>query len=290
MNPTLKQAVANDVRLAYWEHGSPQASRPSLFMVHATGFHGRLWDYLIEQLDPQQHVIAVDQRGHGHSESVPLTDWRQAGQDLAELVPQLDGTRWVGVGHSMGAHALIDCAALTGAFDRLLLLDPTVAAPEAYAAQAEPYWGDGLHPAAKRRDGFASVEEMMERLAGKSSFPFFHSRIFEDYCRYGLEPAGEGLRLRCRPVVEAAVYMTARTNGRIYESVAGLDVPVKVVRAQTPKGDGVMDWASSPTWPGLAGEFPNAVDVHWDDCTHFIPMQRPHEVVALIRAELDASV
>jgi hypothetical protein len=34
-----------------------------------------------------------------------------------------------------------------------------------------------------------------------------------------------------------------------------------------------MDFSSSPTWPGLVHEFPNALEVYLPGHTHFIPMQ-----------------
>jgi len=46
------------------------------------------------------------------------------------------------------------------------------------------------------------------------------------------------------------------------------------------------DFSSSPTWPGLAQEFPDARELHWADCTHFIPMQRPDEVIELIADQI----
>ena len=164
-------------------------------------------------------------------------------------------------------------------------------APQAYAKATEyaaAYEG-GMHPAAKRRNSFASTDEMLERISNKSSFPLMHASILRDYCQYGLLEDGEGgYELACPPELEARVYMTARTNGAIYESVRGLDIPVTVVRARPPAPGAVMDFSSSPTWPGLAQAFPQGREIFWPDCSHFIPMQKPDEVVALIAAEITA--
>ena len=184
---------------------------------------------------------------------------------------------------------MVDAAAQGAAFARLVLLDPTIAAPEAYV-DPPPLPFEGGHPAAKRRNHFASVEEMIERLLPKSSFGLYEPRILEDYCRYGLLPAESGgFELACPPEVEASVYMTARSNGGIYDSVRSLEIPVTIMRARARGADGlVADFSASPTWPGLVDEFKHAREIHLDDCSHFIPMQMPDRVIAVITEEIAA--
>lgn len=286
LQPQLKKITVNGAELAYFERGEPRPDAASLFFVHATGFHGRVWDYHIEAF-PEHHVVALEQRGHGRSQKLAVRTWRTFGEDQAAFVQALGLSRLIGVGHSMGAHGMIDGAARSAAFDRLLLLDPTVAAPQAYAAEYAGAFGDELHPASKRRNHFSSADDMVERIADKSAFPLFHPRVLRDYCEFGLEPdpAG-GFRLACPPEVEARVYMSARSNGAVYDSVRALDIPVTVVRARLPDPGVLHDFSSSPTWPGLAQEFPDARELHWADCTHFIPMQRPDEVIELIADQI----
>lgn len=286
MQPQLKVQQANGVDLAYFEWGTPSESKPTLFMVHATGFHGRLWDYQAEAL-AGCHIIALEQRGHGRSEKVGADHWQVYGDDQAAFVSALGLRNAIGIGHSMGAHGLIQCAASTQAFTSLLLLDPTVSAPEHYGDHVLEAYGDELHPASKRRAEFASAEAMMESLAPKSSFPAFHPRIFRDYCHFGVEPKGEGVRLCCEPEIEARVYMSSRSNTAIFDRVTEVNVPVTIVRAKEPGENATMDFSSSPTWPGLVSLFPQARELHWPDCTHFIPMERPDEVVALIQDEIE---
>ena len=287
MEPQLHKVAVNGVNLAYFERGTRRDDAPTLLFVHATGFHGRVWDYHAEAF-PDLHIIALEQRGHGRSDKVPVKHWSKFGEDQAEFVQALDLSNLIGIGHSMGAHGMIDGAAKSGAFSSLLLLDPTVADPDAYGEEYAAAFGDGLHPAANRRNAFASPDEMVKRLSTKSSFPLFNPRILRDYCEYGLEQAESGeYVLACPPEVEAHVYMAARSNGSVYDSARRIDIPVTIVRAKEPDADNPMDFSSSPTWPGLVKEFPNAREMHWADCSHFIPMQRPDDVVALIREQVD---
>jgi lipase len=279
----LKYVQLDDCRLAYFERGQASATRPTLFFVHATGFHGRVWDYHIESF-PDLHCISLEQRGHGRSDKLAVDHWRTFGEDLAQLVKKLGLKNAIGIGHSMGGHALVEGAHQSGAFSRLLLLDPVISAPESYG----PVVSKELHPAAKRRNRFVSIDDMRDQLRTKSSFPLFNDRIFDDYCTYALEPEGDGVRLCCEPEVEAHVYMAARSNVGVFDAVRQLDLPVTIVRAQLPDPDKLLDWSGSPTWPGLWREFPQGVEHYWESCTHFIPMQRPDEVIEMIAAEVEA--
>ena len=285
--PTLRFEDINGVRLACWERGVPSADQPTLLFVHATGFHGRVFDRLLESF-PDHHSLCLEQRGHGRSEKVRIEHWRTQGEDVAEWVRTLGLKNVIGVGHSMGAHALIDAAANCDAFSQLLLLDPTVASPASYAEGGAATEVDE-HPAARRRAEFASPEEMIERLRPKGAYGLFEERILDDYCRYGLLPTADGrYELACPPAVEASVYMTSRTNPGILDSARAIEVPVRILRAMEPPTDADrMNFSYSPTWPGLVELFKQGEETYLADCTHFIPMQMPDLVIEAIRGEID---
>ncbi len=288
LNLQEKYVDAAGCRFGYVEQGRAKANQPTLFFVHATGFHSRLWDFHMRAL-ASYHCIALDLRGHGRSDNLAVDHWRTFSEDVAAVVAALGLTHVIGIGHSMGAHALLEAAAGSDAFASLLLLDPTVLSPDKYEVPATQLESGALHPAAKRRNRFESAQHMQDTLREKSSFPLFHPEIFADYCDYGVEAhPGGGDKLCCEPVVEAHVYMAATSNPGVLAAAATLEVPVTIVRAKAPQGEAEMDWASSPTWPGLVGVLPNAVEHHWPECTHFIPMQKPLEVIALIQAEIKA--
>lgn len=284
IEPRSGSVSLGDIEIAYAERGERQLGAPSLLFVHATGFHGRLWDRIASAF-PDLHSICIDQRGHGRSSSVAVDHWRTFGDDLSQVIQALGLQSLIGIGHSMGGHALTAAAAERDVFKSLLLLDPTIAAPEDYAGgQAYPAQFTDGHPAARRRSRFASPEEMRNRLVGKGSFGKFAPEILDDYCRHGLARQDDfSFELCCRPEVEAAIYVSARSNGAILDAVASIDVPVTVVRAEEPpaKRD-VTNFAYSPTWPVLASRFANGRDVYWPESTHFIPMQFPERVIDLI--------
>ena len=84
--PREHRAHVNGVELAYFEwYPELRGSRAPILLVHATGFHARIWDEMIRHLG-EQYVIAIDQRGHGRSEKREIRHGRVMGGDLAALV------------------------------------------------------------------------------------------------------------------------------------------------------------------------------------------------------------
>lgn len=274
----LRYQTLDELRIAYWEWGGRDASRPSLLFVHATSFHGRMFDPMIEAFD--LHAISFEMRGHGRSDLAPVDHWGVVSRDLTHFVEALELTNLIGIGHSMGGHALVDAAAATDAFTRLVLLDPTIADPADYQDQTEL-----THPTARRRSRFESPEAMKRRLEGKGPFAACDPRILDDYCRFALAETDAGdYELLCRPETEAALYAGVHTNTSIHESVAALEIPVTLMRAKAPPiAREVVDFSDSPTWPDLAAAFRDAEDIYLPECNHFFPLEDPQRVVAVLQ-------
>jgi pimeloyl-ACP methyl ester carboxylesterase len=272
------------VELAYFEWRRELRGRDApILLVHATGFHARVWDQMIRHLG-ERHVISVDQRGHGRSQKTEITHWKVFGQDLAAFVRELDLRDVLGVGHSMGGHAMTEAAAAhPDRFRRLVLIDPVIASPGDYRDRGWMISSLGeKHPTSKRKNHFASIDEMFERFRNRKPYAYFDPSALRDHCEHGLLPApdGDGYVLACPPEIEASVYMTSRTNAAVYDSIRAIEIPVLILRAKAPPDErDVMDFASSPTWPGLVHEFKDGHEVHLAKNTHFLPMEAP-ELVA----------
>jgi pimeloyl-ACP methyl ester carboxylesterase len=253
-----------------------------VFFAHATGFHARIWDQVVENL-PCVHCWALDMRGHGRSEKPePPYSWRLFAEDVAEVARQIGLRGAVGVGHSKGGWAVTMAAGLDpGTFGSLLLVDPVVLPRAAYQAMA----GGGEHYAARRRDRWSSPEEMLERFAGRAPFDTWNGQVLRDYVEYGLLPApdGEGFVLACPPAVEAATYAGSRAGEEIYDVIPTLEIPVRVLRARPRTEASARDMSSSPTWPGLAGVFRHGVDVPAPQYSHYMPMEDPAFIARQVR-------
>ena len=278
--PATRFYPTGGIDLAVHEWASEGDGVPLVF-AHATGFHGRVWGAIVDAF-PAHPAYGIDLRGHGMSRAGPIDDWRIVARDVADFLAQAGLEGVVGIGHSMGAHTLLQVAADNpGRFARLVLFDPVILAPEFYAPGDALYTADNPHPAIRRKRDFASAEAMIERFATRDPYDLFDRRVFEDYCRYGLVPAasGEGMELACAPEVEASVYASSRSNGAILEAAKSVDIPVLVVRALHTT---LNDFKSSPTWPELANVLPQGTDLYRPDMTHFHPFQDPADAARII--------
>ncbi len=274
--PRDTRAAVNGVDLCVFDW---PGDGPPLLFAHATGFHARCWDEVIRRL-PGRRALAVDMRGHGRSDRpTPPYEWSQMGEDVTALVGALDLHGIVAVGHSMGGHSVTYAAGhAPDRFGALLLVDPVIRSPEGYrAAAAEQQREDagGSSFVARRRNQWASVEEMVERFAGGPPFGAWDPQVLRDYCRYGLLPApgGDGFVLACPPAIEADIYAHAALTD-VDDAVARIAIPVRVLRAP-PASPGAGAFSGSPTDPGLASRFAHGEDVLLPGASHYIPMESP---------------
>lgn len=269
----------------WFEWGAP-SGRPSLLLLHATGFHARLWDQVVAALPPGTHVVAPDHRGHGRSyRPATLANWAATSDALLPLLDGLGEHPLVGCGHSMGAYVLTRLAAQRpAAFRHLALIDPVIMAPSFYEGEAAPPIPDPAeHPVARRRNVWSSAEEMRARFADRPPYANWDPRVLADYCTHGLLPAadGEGLELACPPALEASVYQNAlRTSPHSW--LPHLAVPATLIRAPTGERGGPLDFSLSPTWTGLGPAIGAERDELWAEHSHFIPMEAPARVAALL--------
>ena len=286
-----KKVRLDSATLAYFERNTHLRSKgPTLLFVHATGFHGRVWDKIINSIG-KFHSISIDQRGHGRSEKLRITHWDEVVSDTEQFIEKLELTNLIGVGHSMGGHALIGAGAtLEQRFQKIIAIDPVIPEPNSFQEQNSALFEDVRdHPIAKRRSEFASVEEMMDRLKDKGSYGIFDPEIFDDYCRYGLlkNEEGPGYHLACPPDIEASVYSSSRTNAKIYDSLKKIKFPVPIIRAKEREpGKQVMDFSTSPTWKELANQFKNGREIYFPDNTHFLPMEIPEKIIEILNSEI----
>ncbi|MGD9862390.1 MAG: alpha/beta fold hydrolase [Pseudodonghicola sp.] len=286
--PVQHRIDTGAARICVHEWGAEhRGARPTLMLSHATGFHGRCWDRVIARLGPR-HILAPDLRGHGRSSAAAFADWRELGADLAGVLAALELTGVHAVGHSVGGAATALAAlAAPDRFARLTLIDPVICPPEIYAQGVNPMAApEGeLHPIARRKARFASLDDMQAQLGARPPYALFDPRVMQDYCRFGTaEEAGERVLL-CAPEFEASVYQSALVFAGIHAAMADLRPPTLVVRAQRPRRpEDWRDFRFSPTDPALAAHLPRGRDLYLPQFTHFIPQQSPDFCAGMILA------
>jgi len=88
--PAARTVRINGISLRYYEwRGAPGNQQPPLIFAHATGFHGRAYDAVIDHF-PDRRIVSIDLRGHGHSEGGPIDDWRTMSDDVNALLDMLN--------------------------------------------------------------------------------------------------------------------------------------------------------------------------------------------------------
>lgn len=285
-DPLERYFESNGARLCWFEWGDPTGQ--PILLLHATGFHARCWDRVVEALPQDYRIIAVDHLGHGRSSKPKsLADWATTAAPLGALVEHLDLSNIIGAGHSMGGHCLVQlAAAMPHRFERLVLVDPVIMSPDYYDDAPQPEDIDPTdHPVAKRRNHWDSPEQFFERLKDHPSYGLWRTDVLMDYCRHGLLPAAAGgYDLACPGHLEASVYLGSMCTD-VYALVERIAQPVAILRAPNGNRDGKMDFTQSPTWPELASRFANARDVYLPELTHFMPMQAPERIAAFIAGD-----
>ena len=275
--PELKILRSRHIALAVWEW--PGEDPPFLF-AHATGFHGRCWDHIIRMF-PGRHCLAIDARGHGRSgKPDPPYRWRNFGRDLVLIASMFDVNGAIGVGHSMGGHITVQAAAIRPeTYSALLLVDPTIF-PRSYYGGPIP----DVTATLRRRNEFASADEMFERFRSRPPFARWQPEILRDYCDFGVLPNGGGFVLACPPHVEASIYEYSKdTSSDIYLEISVVRQPVTILRAANTRKPDVFDLGASPTAPGLACHFAKGREIVLEDASHYIAMENPGLVAEEIR-------
>lgn len=262
------------VRVAVHDLGGPaDPSATVLLFSHATGLHGRVWGPLAAQLRDRYRCFALDYRGHGVSETPDGASlvWSRMGDDaLAVLESELIGPRRVvhGIGHSMGAAALVLAAARSrGSLRSLWLYEPVIAPPGTLPPVGAP--NPMAEGAERRRPTFASFDEAVANFASKPPLNELHPAALRAYVAGGFSSQADGsVRLHCPPATEAAVFRGAGESVA-WEAFSTLSLPVAVITGR-PEPSGPVTFV-----PGLVRSRPGTVHVEHRQLGHFGPLEDP---------------
>ena len=272
------------VQLAVHDLGGPADGRP-LLLCHATGFHGRVWRALAEEL-PERHCLAPDFRGFG--DSTPPADldfdWRGFGDDVLAVVDHFELSDVQAVGHSKGGAALLLAElARPGTFDRLVLFEPIVfpAGGEGLPVLPQPGSNPMAETARRRRDTFESFEATIERFASKRPLGSLRRDVLEDYVRHGFRPTDDGrVTLKADKEHEARTYEHSHGHGG-FERLGEVTCPVLVAHGS----DGDLPGLIAPM---VAEALPAAELRPFPELGHFGPLEDPPAFAAVVRDFLDS--
>ena len=262
-----------DIALWRW----PQSkARPTLHWAHATGFHGRLYHPLLDELATDVNVLAWDMRGHGASVGAAnlstFRGWETYYRDLIALLECLDEPVWL-AGHSIGATTSIMAAARRP--DKvlgLILAEPVIMDP----MQGLKLWLTKLlrqsqrlslaAGAARRRRVFQSHAAALENYRGRGGFKTWPEAWLNAYVQHAFVPQGDQVQLACAPEWESTTF--AHTEHNPWPGIRQLRCPVIALAAE--RGSTFSPKAQKR----LKALLPSADVRVLEGTTHFLPMEQ----------------
>jgi pimeloyl-ACP methyl ester carboxylesterase len=266
---------------------SRQRLNPAVMLSHATGFHGRGFDPVVESLNTDYECTSFDFRGYGDS-NLP-NDWPVAWQgycdDALAIARSLQNkNQIIAIGHSMGATALVMAALIEPELIKALILYEPIIFPESMRnAQTKSHQPSPLAEGARRRrTTFASRDEAFANYSSKPPMNVFDEKSLRAYVDFGFnnvqiaETNENCVVLKCNPEHEARTYETG-TSHETWELLHLLRVPTWIVA-------GAVAAMQPSSWSELiAKKIPNSKFIQWPDAGHFGPMQHPARLADLVR-------
>lgn len=265
------------VRLAVHQLGDPDPDARPLLLCHATGFHGRVWRALADEL-PHRRCLALDFRGYGDStEQQGELTWDGFGQDVLAVVDALELGPVQAVGHSKGGAAILLAEeARPGTIERAVCFEPIVFPP----AEGNPGPNHLAEITKKRREVFDSFEDAIANFAAKPPLGSLRPDVLEDYVRHGFAPRADGtVRLKARREHESKTYETGSQHDG-FSHLSRVACPVLVAHGGDAEGPAqIAPWIATALPQGELRAFPQL--------GHFGPLEDPAWFADSVREFLD---
>lgn len=248
---------------------------PALLLVHATGFHHRVYLPLARHLDAF-HCWGCDLRGHGDATSPKghRYEWQAFTEDLQQIVGRLDERPLFAFGHSMGSTVLLRLEEQhPGTFAALWLYEPIVFPRERVAADST---APMVEAARRRRGTFPSREAAIENFASKPPFDALDPDCLRAYVEYGFSEQADGrVTLKLPGEEEGRIYAMSADHDT-FERLGDVRCPVLVARG------GREPDARAEAAALVAARLPAGELVTFDELGHFGPLENPESVAASI--------
>jgi pimeloyl-ACP methyl ester carboxylesterase len=165
LRPIERDLTVSGLRLHLLDWGGA-AERAPLLLLHGFTGHAHAWDTLSLALQPHFRVLALDQRGHGDSDSAEVYGAATASEDIEGVADRLGLTSFVLVGLSMGGrNGMYFAAKRPERVQKLVVMD---IGPEISARASAPASGP------PEPETWESVEQAARHLYRANPYPGIH--------------------------------------------------------------------------------------------------------------------
>lgn len=247
------------------------STQTRLFFAHANGFTPGAYAPVLRPLAERYRVEAPELLPLRLG-AAPSGSWEEVANDLATLI-DADPTPTVGMGHSLGAVALLMLAAARPSrFTRLVLIEPpAIPAWSAALLRHAPVGVRRKSPMAvatrRRIDAWTSFDLAWAHERARRWYARIDDEVLDNLLRHGLEHAGGAWRPRFAKEWEARLYETPTS---IWPLLARNDLPpITVVRGAESTVFSPRDLARWRRWRPLD----RTIEV--PATGHLVPLERP---------------
>ena len=279
MTPTDRYVTIDGLRTRLRESGPADARTIAYF--HIYGGLSEETDEFAELLADRYRFVAVDARGHGHTEWGPA-DRYTPDRYLADALEALDAigsAPVVVMGSSFGAATALRLAAHRAVGVSALIMDDQP--PECPTAVSK----DALEKSAQRQRQlrFADLDEVVA-WAQKLHRRHFNWQITDEKARHWAEAAtmpGEGSTLRLRNDPDSLACMAqfcGTPQADLRSDFASVSEPTLVVRR-----DGAGASLDGPIWDELQALNPQARYETFEGAGHPVVFTKPRELAEVVR-------
>jgi len=209
--------------------------------------------------------------------------WSVLGDDIITHLRKTQQGPVIGVGHSMGSIALWYAARKEpNLFSKLILIEPVILPKKVVIYnKLIPFWLKRrtlpiIKIASKRKNRWASKEELKSYLTSKKVFRRFDDEVLKDFINDSFIYE-EDVTLRYPREWEAKIYGTAPD---LWGMMRELPCPMTVIRAEH------TDVLFDPTWKKLHKEMSEANLLELKGVGHLAPFEKPELVSETIKKYL----
>ena len=279
ISQTIQTFRLPDVELPYVDTGG---GGPVLHFSHANGLPVGTYEPLLRELAKTYRVVGLGHRGQLGGTG-GIKSWHQLSRDLAAFFDYLDCGPIYAVGHSIGGIVSMFAAARRPElFSQLVMLDPTLLPPKIvlFIRISRLLGIKRSNPmssrARARRSSWENRAQALDFFRSKPMFNGWGEEFLHAYVKHGLMDAPHGgVTLLCPPEVEAQGFENYSPD--VWSWPARLKTRTLIVQGVN------SDVLLEPCLKKFCALKPDARSEQVEDANHFIPMQQPDRILALIR-------